>query len=81
GDTITGLTSAFVYAGVDPVKAGILASKCNRMGGKMANPTPATKVSEIIDVFPSVFKQYLCEWSGICAVSELENSQWQMEQA
>ena len=74
GDTITGLTSAFVYAGVDPVKAGILASKCNRMGGKMANPTPATKVSEIIDVFPSVFKQYLCEWSGICATSAKEDS-------
>lgn len=69
GDTITGLTSAFVFAGVDPVEAGILAARSNRMGGKMADPTPATKVSQIIDVFPSVFKQHLCEWSGICAVS------------
>jgi len=68
GDTITGLTSAFVFAGVDPVEAGILAARSNRMGGKMADPTPATRVSQIIDVFPAVFKQYLCEWSGICAV-------------
>ncbi|MDD2471544.1 MAG: NAD(P)H-hydrate dehydratase [Dehalococcoidales bacterium] len=66
GDTITGLASAFIYAGVEPVEAGILAAKCNRMGGKMASPTPATKVSQIIDIFPAVFKQYLCEWSGIC---------------
>ncbi|MDD5604645.1 MAG: NAD(P)H-hydrate dehydratase [Dehalococcoidales bacterium] len=70
GDTITGLVSAFTYAGVEPVEAGILAAKCNRMGGKMANPTPATKVSQIIDTFPLVFKQYLCEWSGTCVTSQ-----------
>jgi NAD(P)H-hydrate repair Nnr-like enzyme with NAD(P)H-hydrate dehydratase domain len=69
GDTITGLVSAFTYAGLKPEEAGILAARCNRMGGKIVNPTPATKVAEIIDSFPSVFEQYLCEWSNICATS------------
>lgn len=66
GDTITGLVSAFVYAGVDPVEAGIIAAKSNRTAGKEVKPTPATKVSDIIDAFPSVFKKHLCEWSNIC---------------
>jgi hypothetical protein len=69
GDTITGLVSAFVYAGVDPVEAGILAAKSNRTAARQIQPTPATRVAKIVDSFPSIFKKYLCEWSGICAVS------------
>ncbi len=63
GDTITGLVSALVYAGLKPHKAAIIAAKINRMAGKFAQPTPATKVSQIIDQFPAVFKEYFCEWS------------------
>jgi NAD(P)H-hydrate repair Nnr-like enzyme with NAD(P)H-hydrate dehydratase domain len=66
GDTITGLVSAFVYAGLELHQAAIIAAKANRMAGKFAQPTPATKVSEIIKQFPAVFKEYLCEWSGVC---------------
>ncbi|MCJ7769575.1 MAG: hypothetical protein MUO92_03755, partial [Dehalococcoidales bacterium] len=66
GDTITGLVSAFVYAGLEPKEAAIVASKTNRMAGKFAQPTPATKVAQIIDHFPAVFEKYLCEWSEVC---------------
>ena len=66
GDTITGLVSAFAYAGLELHEAAIIAAKANRMAGKLASATPATKVGEIIDQYQMVFKEYLCEWSGVC---------------
>ncbi len=66
GDTITGLVSAFAYTGLGLHEAAIIAAKANRMAGKFAHPTPATTVSQIIDQFPAVFKEYLCQWSGVC---------------
>ena len=62
GDTITGLVSAFIYAGFKPHEAAIVAAKVNRMAGKFAQATPATKVKQIVDQFPSVFKEYLRQW-------------------
>ena len=66
GDTITGLMSALVYAGLEPHEAAIIAAKANRMAGRFAQATPATRVRQIIDQFPSVFKEHLCQWSGVC---------------
>ena len=66
GDTITGLVSAFAYAGLELHEAAIIAAKVNRMAGKFAQATPATKVRQIIDQFPAVFKEHLCQWSGVC---------------
>lgn len=66
GDTITGLVAAFVYAGLELQEAAIVAAKANRMAGKFANPTPATKVAAIIKQFPAVFREYLCSWSEVC---------------
>lgn len=66
GDTITGLVSAFVYAGLEPHEAAIIAARANRMAGKLAEATPATKVRQVIARFPDVFKEYLCQWSGVC---------------
>lgn len=66
GDTITGLVSAFTYAGLKLCEAAIIAAKANRMAGKFAQATPATKVRQIINRFPAVFKEYLCRWSGVC---------------
>ena len=62
GDTITGLVSGLAYAGPDPKDAAISACRINRMAGKLVNPTPATKVSEIIDMFPIVCKEYYSLW-------------------
>lgn len=66
GDTVTGLVSAFVYAELEPHEAAIIAARANRMAGKYAQSTPATKVRQVITHFPAVFKDCLCEWSGIC---------------
>jgi hypothetical protein len=68
GDTITGLVSALVYAGLKPYEAAIIAAKTNRMAGKLTQPTPATSVKQIIDQFSTVFKENLCQWSGVCTV-------------
>ncbi len=67
GDTITGLLAALIYAGIKPPDAALIAARANRMAGKIARPTPATQVSRIIDTFPAVLKEYLCQWSDICA--------------
>jgi hypothetical protein len=66
GDTITGLVSAFVYAGLELHEAAIIAARSNRMAGKFAQATPATGIRQIVSEFPLVFKQYLCQWSGVC---------------
>ena len=66
GDTITGLVSAFVYTGLEPYEAAILAARTNRVAGQMAGVTPAHKVKDIIAWFPAVFKENLCRWSGVC---------------
>ena len=63
GDTITGLVSALVYADFKPHTAATVAAKVNRMAGKFAKATPATKVKQIIDQFPAVFKEYLHQWT------------------
>ncbi|MDO8716232.1 MAG: NAD(P)H-hydrate dehydratase [Dehalococcoidales bacterium] len=63
GDTITGIVSALVFAGYKPHEAAIVAAKANRMAGKFARATPATKVKQIIDQFPAVFKEYLSQWT------------------
>lgn len=63
GDTITGLVAAFAYAGLELHKAAIIAAKSNRMAGKFAQATPATKEWQIIAQFPTVFEKYLSEWA------------------
>jgi NAD(P)H-hydrate repair Nnr-like enzyme with NAD(P)H-hydrate dehydratase domain len=70
GDTITGLVAAFTYTGLAPHEAAIIAARTNRMAGKYAHVTPATKVSEVVDRFPAVFKEHLCEWSGVCTTEK-----------
>jgi hypothetical protein len=72
GDTITGMVSAFVYAGLEPHEATIIAARANRMAGKMAGVTPATRVGHVVSFLPVVFKEYLCEWSGVCAEGGVE---------
>lgn len=64
GDTITGLLSAFAYAGFELHEAAIIAARANRMAGKFARVTPASRVRQIIDQFPAVFKEHLCQWSA-----------------
>lgn len=53
GDTITGIVSALINSGLNPVEASIQACKINRIAGNNAKPTPATQVCEIIREIPS----------------------------
>jgi hypothetical protein len=69
GDTITGLVAAFAHAELELHEAAIIAARANRMAGKFAQATPGTKVWQIISQFPAIFKEYLCEWSGVCYVA------------
>ncbi len=66
GDTITGMVSAFCYAGLELSEAAIIAARSNRTAAKFADPSLATRIWEIIDHFPLVFRENLCNWSGIC---------------
>lgn len=68
GDTITGLVSALIYAGLEPHEAAAIAARANRTAGEMANATPATRVIDIINQLPLVFEQNLCQWSGVCCI-------------
>ena len=72
GDTITGMIAAFIYAGLEPREAAIIAARANRMAGKMAAVTPATRVTRVVEHLPVVFKKYLCEWSGVCTTGGVE---------
>ena len=56
GDTITGLISGLVYAGIEPEKAAVIAFRTNRIAGELAQPTPATKARQIVEKFGEAFK-------------------------
>lgn len=57
GDTITGVVSALIDSGFSPEQACILASKINRLAGKISNPLPSTHIGEIIKYIPQAFNQ------------------------
>ncbi len=48
GDLITGMISALVYAGKTHVDACRIAGRVNRLAGKLADPTPASQIANII---------------------------------
>jgi len=68
GDTITGMIAALVYGELEPHEAAIIAARANRTAGKMAQVTPATKIKQVVDRLPLVFKENLCQWSGVCYI-------------
>lgn len=57
GDTITGMLSAFVYAGLKLYEAAKTCAMANRMAGKLAQARVDTKVWQLITKFPVVFEQ------------------------
>ena len=61
GDTITGIVSALISGGYDPVKACLVASRANRLAGLLCKPTPATKVFDIIAHIEEAIKKSLDE--------------------
>lgn len=61
GDTITGVLSALIASGLNPIRASAIASRVNRLAGALCNPTPATKVFEIIDHIEEGVRSALAE--------------------
>lgn len=53
GDTLTGIVSALIDAGMDIRSAAPIAMKANRYAGHLTRPTPATQVMEIIHHIPA----------------------------
>ncbi len=59
GDTITGIVSALIYSGIEPSEACIKATKINRFMGQLANPTPATRIAQLIPFIPEAVKKVI----------------------
>ena len=57
GDTITGIVSALIYSGIEPAEACIKAAKINRLMGELSNPTPATRIAQLIPFIPEAVKK------------------------
>ncbi len=61
GDTLTGMVAALTYGGYPVAEAATIAARANRLAGKLANPTPATQVPEIINEIPKALEVVLGE--------------------
>jgi NAD(P)H-hydrate repair Nnr-like enzyme with NAD(P)H-hydrate dehydratase domain len=59
GDTITGMVAALIYKGLNIPDALKISAQANRLAGAIETTTPATRINEIIDRLPQVFKSSL----------------------
>ncbi len=59
GDTITGIVSALIHSGMDPVKACLNAALINRYMGEIVSPTPATLIGQLIPFIPEAINKVL----------------------
>jgi ADP-dependent NAD(P)H-hydrate dehydratase / NAD(P)H-hydrate epimerase len=59
GDTITGIVSALIHSGLEPSDACLKAARINRVMGQLANPTPATRISQLIPFIPEAVKRVI----------------------
>jgi len=59
GDSLTGLLTVLCGAGYEAVEAAGLAARANRWAGFLAQPDPATQVSELIDHIPAALSGLL----------------------
>jgi len=59
GDTLTGLVSVMIDAGMNMREAAVAAMRVNRTAGKCAQPTPATQIEEIVRHIPQAIHDVL----------------------
>ena len=59
GDTLTGIVSALIEAGLDIQEASVKAARVNRLAGFLAKPTPASQVYDLIRQIPEALDQVL----------------------
>jgi hypothetical protein len=61
GDMLTGIVAALAYAGYSVTQAATMAARANRLAGRLADPSPATQVAEIIKEVPEALETVLEE--------------------
>lgn len=59
GDTLTGLVSVLIDAGVTINEAAVAAMRINRLAGQHARPTPATQIMDIIEHLPRAYREVM----------------------
>lgn len=59
GDTLTGIATALVGAGMAVPRAAKIAAKTNRLAGFYADPTPATQIIDVIREIPRALAQVI----------------------
>jgi len=65
GDTLTGIVSVLIDAGMVMREAAVVAMRANRLAGSFAKPTPATQIAEIIRHIPEALNQALDEMKTV----------------
>ncbi|MDY6852032.1 MAG: NAD(P)H-hydrate dehydratase [Thermodesulfobacteriota bacterium] len=61
GDTLTGLVSVLIEAGYEVGESAVMAAQVNRLAGRLAEPTPASQVAELIEQIPRALEDILQE--------------------
>lgn len=61
GDTLTGLVSVLIEAGYAAGESAVMAAQVNRLAGRLAEPTPASQVAELIEQIPRALEDILQE--------------------
>jgi len=61
GDTLTGLVSVLIEAGYEAGESAVMAARVNRLAGRLAEPTPASQVAELIEQIPKALEDILQE--------------------
>lgn len=70
GDTLTGLVSVLIDAGLEIRKAAAAAMRINRLAGSNARPTPATQILDIIVHIPQACREVLASETDRCQLQE-----------
>ncbi|MEZ4599406.1 MAG: NAD(P)H-hydrate dehydratase [Syntrophotaleaceae bacterium] len=63
GDTLTGIVSVLMDAGMSIREAAVAAMRINRLAGSYARPTPATQILDIVGHIPRACREVLGEQS------------------
>lgn len=61
GDSLTGLVTALLASGRPVPESCILAARANRLMGRLARPTPAFSVAELLPFLPAALEEALSE--------------------
>jgi ADP-dependent NAD(P)H-hydrate dehydratase / NAD(P)H-hydrate epimerase len=61
GDTLTGIVSALIASGMAIEDAAVVAAKTNRLAGYLADPTPASQISDIVGKLPQALETVLAD--------------------